>query len=321
MEKFKLVLDSSQIACFLECPQKWEYYYNKRLRPSSYIQDEAMNAGTYGHKLLEIYYRMRARNCSKDAILNALDKYRPDNDICECGCSQEFHVELPALEVQECQKCKRCMKFRPREFTLATVQRNKVRTTVRMYIEKYNLEGDIIPTSEHAVEVGFSECFYEDSENKFLIEGRFDIVGKLQGLECIADHKFQSRAYWLYNRGIQFKNYILASGLNTLIVNYIRLHDNKTAESFSREVVSMNSLEREAWRRRLTQIYMRIKKQVLSKEFNHNWNECGGHTFTNDKEKIRVCFYTHLCEELDPQVAANKERILYKIDEQIWRPW
>jgi hypothetical protein len=190
-----------------------------------------------------------------------------------------------------------------------------------MYVEKYSREQDIEPLSEHHVEVGFSECFFEDHENRFVIEGRIDLIGKLQGLDCIMDHKFQSRAYWLYNKSIQFKNYILASDVNTLIINYIRLHDKKDTDSLTREVVTMNSVEKEVWRRRLIQLYMRIKKNLQNKDKERNWNECSGGFFTNDKEKMKTCWYTQLCEECDPQVAERKEKILYKVDEAVWRPW
>lgn len=323
MDKFELSLDSSQITRFLECPEKWNNFYKKRLRPVNFQQNEDMNAGTYGHKLLEIYYKMRARNCPHDAILNALDAYKPEGDLCECGCSREYHIEVKMFNVEECQRCKKCMNFRPREFTLDPKTRGKVRAALRMYIEKYEIQGDIIPLSEHHIEVGFSEKFYEDAENRFAIEGRIDLYGKKmpEGLDCIEDHKFQGRASLLYPKSVQFKNYLLASGMSTLFINYIRLHDKKDSDSISREVVTMNSVQKALWRQQLIQVFFNIKRNILAKSYDHNWNECSGHSYTADRTKLKYCWYCDLCEEPDPQVRANKERALYKIEENPWRPW
>lgn len=322
MDKFKLVLDSSQISQFLECPQKWSNYYEKRLRPLSYQQNESMNAGTYVHALLDRYYRMKFQGASKSDILTVLNAYKPDNDMCECGCSHEFHCTIPGFEIVECRRCKKCMSFRPHEFTLNPLLRGKVKVSMNLYVEHWWNKEDIMPLSEQHVEVGFSECFYEDKENIFILEGRLDLIGKLQGLDCVMDHKSQSKSSQLYGKSIQFKNYLMASKLNTLIINYIRLHDKKDIEkSWQREVVTMNSIEVEAWRRRLTQVYFRIKANVQASQrgsqYERNWNSCSGAWGGAEN----ACWYTQLCEEIDPKVAKNRESTLYKIDEAQWRPW
>lgn len=325
MPKFTLVVDSSQISTFLECPQKWINQYIKRLEPVYFTQNEAMNSGTYGHKLLEIYYKSRLKGMiMNDAFQASLD-YNPDEDICACGCTKEYHCDIPQLGIVDCIKCKRCNNYRPQVFVLNSLVRAQVRNTVRNYIAKYD-NSDIIPTSEQHIEVGFSESVYEDSENLFVLEGRIDMIGTLQGLNCWMDHKFQGKSHWLYPKSVQFKNYSLVTKLPG-VINYARLTKKVDDDTFAREVVSLNSVELQAWHKRLIAIYQRMKKtlqtyQGLNKDLiERNWSSCPTSYQTYDKNQSKFCFYTELCEEIDPRMAESKEKSLFKIKETPWRPW
>ena len=324
MSKFNLVVDSSQISCFLECPQKWVNLYLKKLEPLSFQADENMNAGTYGHKLLDIYYRLKFRGTGLNSIFEQLNAYDPDKDVCECGCTKDFHCLVPGLEgIEECQRCKKCLKFRPHPFELNTKTRKKVIKRIVDYTAKYQKD-DIQPLSEQHVEIGFSEPIYEDSENLFTLEGRVDLIGTLQGLDCFMDHKFQSKSHYLYNRSVQVKNYMLITKKPAAVLNYIRLHDKVEKDTLTREVITLNSVELTAWHRRLVQIFFRMKKVVQAtqgKEVERNWNACSGGRLTYDKLKPQFCWYTDLCEEVDPVISERKEKALFKIKENIWRPW
>lgn len=324
--KFTLTEDSSQITQYLECPQKWINYYVKRIEPMKFEPDENMNKGTYGHKLLEIYYRMKSAGAGLNDIITACNSYNPDTDICECGCTKDFHCPIPILEIEECRRCKKCAKFRPHPFHLNSLDRSVVRKRLVDYAMKYQQE-DIQPLSENHVEIGFSENIYEDSENLFILEGRIDLIGKLQGLNVFVDHKFQSKTHWLYGRTIQFKNYALISKVDIGLINYVRLQQKIQPDSLTRDLITLNRVELTVWHKRLIQIFFRMKKTLLAYQQNlkdgveRNWNACSGSHLTHDKDKPAYCWYNPLCEEIDPRVAENKERQLYKINENPWRPW
>jgi hypothetical protein len=310
---------------FLECPQRWLNYYIKRLEPAYFnLQDEAMNAGTYGHKLLDIFYRLKFRGVGLNDALEACFAYNPDEDICECGCSKEFHCLVQVLNIEECKRCKKCTKYRAHPFNLSNLVRSQVRKRFREYVFNYQ-QNDIIPLSEQHVEVGFSESIFEDSENLFVLEGRIDIIGKLQGLECFMDHKFQTKTHWLYPRSIQFKNYSLITKLSMGVTNYVRLQQKIQPDSLTRDIITFNSVELAAWHKRLIAIFQRMKKVLQAsqnkQEIERNWGACSGARLTYEKDKPQYCYYTTLCEEIDPRVAEGKEKQLFKIKENVWRPW
>lgn len=326
MAKFTLVVDSSQIACYLECPQKWVNQYVKRLLPIKFTPDESMNAGTYGHRLLEIIYKMKARGAGINDCVEASNAYNPDTDVCECGCSKDYHCPIPLLDIEECRRCKKCAKFRPHPLYLNSLTRSVVRKRIIDYMYKYQAE-DIIPLSENHVEIGFSENIYEDSENLFILEGRIDILGKLQGLDIFMDHKFQIKRYWLYLSSVQLKNYALITKTPAAMLNYIRLHQKVQPDTLNRELITFNSVQLMAWHKRLIQIYFRMKKTIQAVQsaqregVEKNWSACSGDRLTFDKDKPQYCWYGTLCEEIDPRIVDGKERTLFKINEQVWRPW
>lgn len=321
MAKSTLVVDSSQIATFLECPQKWYNYYVKRLEPLAMPDtDEAMNAGTFGHKLIEIYYRLKSRHLPSKEITDAVMAYNPDIDTCECGCPKDLHCPVPLFETEECTRCKKCTKFRPHPFKLDTKIRKKVYNRMRDYIGTRGPE-DFVPLSENHVEVGFSEPIYEDSQVLFVLEGRIDLIGKQQGLDIFVDHKFQTSTHWLYPRSIQFKNYSMITGISTGIINYIRLTDKVDKNTCIHNTVNFNQIERDAWRKRLIQVFFRIKKALEASQMERNWNSCSGGFKTYDIEKPKFCWYRDMCEEFDPQMADRREKQFFKIKENVWRPW
>jgi len=318
-EKFALTLDSSQISTFLECPELWNNKYNKLLEPLYFKENEAMSRGTYGHKLLDIYYRMRSRHLSQNDAFDKMLDYDPDNDTCECGCSKDFHC--PVGDIVECRKCKKCMAFRPIPFVLNKKDRDKVIKRLRDYYKEW-YENDIVPQSEYDVEVGFTKKIYEDDDNIFSLEGRIDVIGRYQGIDVIMDHKFQGQTYWLYQKSIQFKNYCLVTNCTTAIINYIRLTDKIEKNiTLNRTPVSFNRLELQAWYKRLIDIFFRVKKMKQAGTYDHNWNSCTGWGLTYKLDEPKYCVYTPLCEEIHKEQAEIKEKELYKIKSKAWVPW
>lgn len=314
-EKFTLILDSSQIALFLECPTMWYYSNFKQLIPAGVpTESDAMNAGTYGHKLLDIAYRHQ--HLSLNDRIDLAFSYDPDNDICECGCNKEFHKELPALGgLVECGRCKKCLGgFKAKPFSLPQEARFAVRNRLRDYFLYYQNNDFLVPSPQH-VEVGFSENIYEDDENLFVLEGRIDLLASLQGLDMVVDHKFQLREHDLYDKSIQFKNYAMASKRTTLMINYIRLHKAVGKSTLVRKPVSFTGIELRAWKQRLVGIYFKVKQSIQANEtFEQNWASCSG-------RYGYPCYFTSLCEEVDNNMRKAKINQLYKIKPVEWRPW
>jgi hypothetical protein len=319
MSKYTLVLDSSQISEFLECQQKWYFKYVKHLVPTFIESQDSlpMNAGTYGHKLLDIYYRARyARASLNDAAARAF-AYNPDTDTCECGCSLDSHKFIPQLNIQECHRCTKCFNFKPKPFSLDMGTRIAVQNRVREYFFTYQSNDFQIESIDH-VEVGFSEVIFEDDENLFVLEGRIDLLASLQGMQCVVDHKFQMRRHQLYPKSIQFRNYALVAKKLLFIINYIRLTKTPDGTTLVRELVNFTVPELLAWKQKLIQIFHRVKlaKQLgdLGGVPEQNFGACPGRF-------NYMCNFTTLCEEPQQEVARLKEQQLYKINANPWRPW
>lgn len=330
--KFTLVLDSSQITDFLTCPQLWYYKYFKKLQPVSFVPGEfaAMNAGTYGHKLLDLFYSADPHEKLNTRIERCL-AYNPDKDTCECGCTEEWHKTLDAMpNVQECQRCHKCLKFRPKPFDLDVDTRCTVQNRFRDYIFCYQQRPDLDfqPLSPKHVEVGFSDILYEDAENLFVLEGRMDMIANWQGLTCVVDHKFQMATHWLYPRSIQFKNYsyVAAKHVGTgaiplLVINYVRLQKKITPDSLSRKMVTFTAPELHAWKNQVVKIYFDIKQAIQSNQFQQCWNACGGYGKTYKESEPRYCWFGTLCEEPNQMMKQNKINNLFQIKDEVWKPW
>ncbi len=321
MSKFTLVLDSSQISTYSSCAMEWSKRYHASLIPVSLIEDQsAMNAGTYGHKILDIYYKLTAKGVLFNDATRVALAYDPDTDTCECGCSKDSHSVLEALSVNPCTRCNRCINFRAKPFDLDDKFRRKVLNRLREYFFKYQ-SNDFKPLSAEHVEVGFSEPIYEDAENLFVLEGRIDLIASLQGLKVIGDHKFQLARHYLYPKSIQAKNYCLVTKSTLFMYNYIRLTDKIDEASLQRIAVSFNVPELVAWKAKLIGIFFRIKDSVVRNDYNQNFDNCKGYGKTYDLDKAKFCPYATICEEPNEDMKVRKEKELFKVKEVKWKPW
>lgn len=284
-DKFTLILDSTQIQAFSECPQMWQLAYREHLVPIGTGEKEAMNAGTYGHSMLDIYYKSRAAGRSLDDSLDLSNSYNPDD---------------------------------PEPFALSQDLRYLVRARFRDHVFKYR-NNDILPHSPESVEVGFSEPIYEDDENLFVLEGRFDILGSLQGVNLVLDHKFQMRQRNLYKKSIQFRNYNLVSGYQTLMINYIRLTKKVDDSTFVREAISFQPAETRWWRTELIKYFFAIKSELADGScydptlLRQEWGACAG-------KFGYPCSYTDLCEHTDDSLVQIIKDSRYQ-KREAWSPW
>jgi len=317
--KKTLIVDSTQIAAFLECPQAWIYNYRMNIVPRIVEPKEAMMKGSFGHKLLELYYKRAALGGDlSDRIKSALDHDIDKDCNCTCGHSPASHSNLFGNPM-----CKLCSgtkdyfhTFEQTKFPLPVPIRQGVIDKFRMYAMTYSMN-DFRPHSAETVEVGFSERIYEDSEHLFILEGKIDLLGSLGQENIIVDHKFQERAHTLYKKSIQFRNYSMVTGTKLMVINYIRM--SKSADKpFERALVSFTKEEHFWWKRQLIDIMFRMIQQVdlASKglQVDQNWKSCNG-------QWGKPCDYTDLCEERDNEAVKLVKIKNNFTKKEEWRPW
>lgn len=319
-DKFALILDSSQIEAAMICHQLQDYSYTQNLTIYEAPLKTAMHQGTYGHRMLDFYYKSRAAGEPLNIAIQKAYDYNPDDDKCFCGHLKEVH-NIGVMALNPCDKCatiaKDCIGYKPIPSELPIKDRQIVKDRLRDYFFKWH-SNDIIPDSPESVEVGFTHKLYEDDFVLYALEGRIDILGSLQGIPLITDHKFQTRVHNLYQKSIQFRNYSLAARRPTVLINYIRLHKAVIEDTLVREVVSFNPMEAAAWKIELKGIYDRLAAEKLNL-INYgiplplNRAACKG-------QYGYPCEFTKLCEvSYNPDlVTMNKQ--LYKIKEA-WKPW
>lgn len=286
--KKALILDSTQIESFLTCPEHWNLSSQQQLELPGEIR-RPMIMGTYGHKLLEIYYKECATGNSKTAAETAL-AFNIDEP------ESRFPLEKPDRELVK------------RQFTLYTYTYRTCATRFEHSRE------DIIPDGAEAVEVGFSEKIFEDDFWVYILEGRIDILGILAGQHCFIDHKFQLRSKDIYKKAIQFRNYAMVTKQSLGIINYIRFTKEVTKDTFSRVPISFSKQELDWWRRELLNTFRNVALSIETSGnyFEHRWSSCSG-------KYGYPCEFTSICEELTPELRQAKKG-LYQIKKE-WKPW
>jgi hypothetical protein len=322
-EKFVLVMDSSQLDTFDTCPQMWYYQYHEGLMQVNARPNVPMDMGTYGHKLLELYYKSISREFNPVKAMNYALKFDFDKEICHCGHNQDKHdlIEFgPCCETIGCT----CQQFEPIEFPLNLQQRNQVK---ERFIEYCMIQGtsipNLVPHSPNHVEVGFSKKLYEDNERLFILEGRVDLIGQIANNveKGWADHKFQTREKDLYLKSIQFRNYSLVLELSIGVVNYVRLAKKfEVGKTFKRDVISFSKLEIDWWRDRVIQMFFNVERAIKlaawdsETDQNHRRSACSG-------KYGYECYYTPMCNQaFNPAFVQIIKETDFK-QKPIWRPW
>lgn len=317
-----LILDSSQISTFLECQRMWDYNYKQSLvtiQQADNLKSNAIAMGTYGHKLLEIYYKGVGTGYLPAAMLERAMNFNPDDHECECGHLKEQHECHIMFEDPEpfndCRECT-CQGFKPIKFPLETPDRDLVKQRIREYVYTYS-HNDIQPLSGDSVELGFSELLYEDNDFLFILEGRIDIIGKMGEVEFFADHKFQLRARDLYEKAIQFRNYSLVTKKLFGLINYVRLTKKVDSTTYKRAITSFTANDLLWWKDELISIFFKIQAAIdmfaIKGYYEPNWGSCSG-------KFGYPCNYVALCEEQNLQVRNALMNQLYTKRKE-WRPW
>lgn len=330
--KQSLVLDSSQISTFLDCPQQWDYCYNESLvtiGEAVSTKSSAMAMGTLIHKYLEIYYKERA-NGNYSAAADVALAFDPDDQDCKCGHLKVNHVLMHSINIaetcvspdmltetdtNECRDCD-CQDYRPEPFPVTPEDRELVRKRFLEYTWTY-AKNDFQPINAESVELGFSYRLYEDDNYLFVLEGRIDGLGTLGQHQLWWDHKSQSRRRDLYPQSIQFRNYALTTKKLYGIINYIRMTKKVDDSTYKRQIVSFPSDYLEWWERELIGLYFKVLEQLglqqRTGKIEQNWGACSG-------KYGYPCNYTTLCEERNSHVRDNLKKQFYT-ERPKWHPW
>ena len=284
MSKLIVVADSSQLARFSECPMAWNLENQENLALAADVTNVPMVSGTYGHKLLDIFYCQIAKGENRS---NAMD------------CAIEHDPEKEAIANGE-------------TFSLDPPQRELVKQRFREYCYTY-VTNDFIPKSPAHVEIGFSEPVYESTDKLYVLEGRIDLIGSLQGLECAVDHKFQMRSRDIYAKTIQFRNYAMITKTNMLVVNYIRLTKGISKDTFARKISSFTPYEHQVWKQRVIRMFDNMADAMRHGYYEQRWDACSG-------KYGYPCPFTQLCEQADSQLIQVMKQTRYT-ERKAWKPW
>lgn len=342
-EKFVLVLDSSQLDTFDQCPQMWHYQYEERLIPNTAKPNTPMDMGTYGHKLFEILYKAEAAGSSRLDAVEKASKFDIDHEVCRCSHNLERHLDTgyePLIGeglITPCQTvgCT-CQNFDPVQFPLSPDERKQV---LDRFWEYAQFEGMAIPLlrakSPDHVETGFSKKIYEDDERLYILEGRIDFLGQIAGNvpEGWADHKWQMRARDLYLKPIQFRNYSLATELTIGVVNYVRMMKKfDPKETVKRAIISFSRQEMQWWADQLPKRFMQVENAIKAPVFLMGQDLEKGQQWKLPSDELRrrsacsgkfdyPCGFVSLCENaFNPAFVQIMQETDFK-QRPIWRPW
>lgn len=292
-KQFTLAADASQVDQFLQCPTSWYWKYRRNL---SISKEEGiyLTAGTYGHHLLDQYYKRVAMGDNlNDAFAFAI-----------------------GLDVDN---------GNPGSYPLSMEKRQEIKDKLLVYIACHPIDRDVKPLNADSVELGFSEKLYEDKTNLFIIEGRIDFIGHLgSGLTGFVDHKFQWKKQELYPKSVQFKTYSLVTKYRTGLINYIRMTKKNDEETFVRRIVQFSPYEIQRWKETLIATFFKMKAAILddkwtgASDYYRNLASCNRQHREMSSGYYR-CEYTELCEETNSNVMEAKAKLFHVKPE--WRPW
>ncbi len=302
-----LILDSSQISAWFECPTEWA---NRGLvaidkkDPSKTLQPgAAMAMGSLGHKYLELYYTEIGNDVMSGQAVQKAIQFDPD---AEDKADSQYPLDPELREKVKKRFLEYTIFYNSGDYKPAYKKTHRVEVRDGILTDAVG--------RDPLIEKGFSYKLFESSEYLFVLEGRIDFMGEAQdGTLLWMDHKFQLREHLLYSKAIQFRNYALATGLNLAVINYVRLHEKLEKNTFVRQPLSFSSLEMRHWREELIDTYVVIAKQVAAGHFPQNRNSCGG-------AWGRPCMYTPLCEEYNLQTRAAVQKRDF-VARKEWRPW
>lgn len=304
MPKQTLILDSTQIDSFYECPSLWNFRFRENLTASEAEEKDAIAMGTLGHKWMERYYTLKALGKSIPECIVYANAFDPDVEDVNDNHIYPLDKDKRKKVIDRCQHY--WMTYSIQDFNV---------DSARDYAIDVDFAGMPVDVwrNRPLVEQGFSYKLFESPEYLFILEGKIDVIASQGGNTLFVDHKFQLRERRLYNKSIQFRNYAMVTGLHLGIINYIRLHESISNKTFVREPVSFNSYELLQWRHELIDKYVEIAQMVKKNWYNKNRAACSG-------KFGYPCEFTKICEEPNV-VTGNLVKLSAYKQKKEWRPW
>jgi len=304
MSKFTLILDASQIKTYLTCPLSWYLKYivseevNGEQNMISVIPwGPAMNKGTYIHKLMDIYYSLRSAD--PNAPINA-------------------HAQTTVEFIEKAGTAKNL------ELDNKTVIFLNMRFL--QYVNYYKRDFTVLkaPDGSAGVEVPFAKLLYENSQVKFIVEGRIDVLMAFQDpIKGWGDHKTQAQRKDLYGWKPQFLTYAWATGFHYGMVNYIGLQKEYQKNStFRRDIIEFPQWKIDEWEKTLKDIFFNIydglncKNQFEYFRNRRNLNSCSGAWESTPCSFCSLCKIEPWNAKLRDVIKSNKFQLV-----KAWTPW
>lgn len=307
-----LILDSSQLSAWFECPEKHNLEYQQSLVQINQNNPELTHqvpdkiaVGTLGHKYLEIYYKTLGCGASPAGAARVALDFDPDKADTidpEFPLSREFRIRARERFSEY------LVRYGGSDYGIATRKCTRVGVTEGGFLAD-------IPYDEPLIEQGFSYPLLDTSEFLFVLEGRIDFLGHTHGENLWMDHKWQMRERELYKKSIQFRNYALVTGFPLGVINYVRLAKEIGPKTFVRQPISFSAQEMRHWREELTDMFVRIARTPRDSEdcLPRNRSACPGKFGS-------PCAYAPLCEIYNAQQRETHKRTFYTKGKE-WRPW
>lgn len=284
----------------MTCEHKWNYAYNERLEKWN-AKKKALDKGTFVHKLLEMFYTLRA--------------FDPDTERQKhCALILDLFKQGKLGEAHGLDKDEIAFIFN-RFFQYVT------------FWTAY----DFVPSVRNGipgVEIGFSKILYEDPFKLFVVNGKIDLLSKTNwnGYPCVIDNKTQEKISTYYGYKPQFRTYCWATNFNWAVVNYFKIDKvYKEEETFRRQFIYISDEENKWWGKKLRALFEHLydimfrhgitsTKELTVKMLQDNPSACGGMWETNP------CYFASICEERNESIKKLiVQQYYYKKAE--WIPW
>lgn len=270
----------SQIIIIVDSHQLSEFQRCPRLYSYTQVQQmgsvrlrDALTKGTGLHNMLYLYYACKIKGWSTARAMKKVLSY---------------------------------MRFQ-RKMTIEHIQ--QVQPKILQYIAHYQNE----TWKPLAAEIGFSKILYEDSQFKFIYEGKIDLLMEVQGIKAFVDHKSQSRHRNLPQDSNQFLGYAWATGFKLGIINFLNLAPSKSPkDAFRREICNYSTALVEEWKEGAIETCFALAKSREIGNFSKRRQGCNG--------VYGLCDFIHVCKQTSPAIINGMLSRDY-VKKEAWSPW
>lgn len=198
------------------------------------------------------------------------------------------------------------MRFQ-RKMTIEHIQ--QVQPKILQYIAHYQNE----TWKPLAAEIGFSKVLYEDSQFKFIYEGKIDLLMEVQGIKAFVDHKSQSRHRNLPQDSNQFLGYAWATGFKLGIINFLNLAPSLSPkDAFRREICNYSTALVDEWKEGAIETCIQMARAREANGYKKQRQGCLG--------VYGLCDFEAVCKQTSQLITIGMlQRDFVKKDK--WEPW